>query len=533
MMNMRVKKDQTQPLSPATEAIENKSIGRIHGLIPHQTGYYYISLEEDYVTLFQRAAWKLFEASAKTDADEKKRATRLAHAVAKAYISSVLEHLSDSLYKTTESDEDLWVFLSFPELEARLHGAYKMRTLKEAMKELVEDGYVLKRSNRDPHFKALEYRMNLEQYRVELAALPQKTKKNRANMHAPQKDHANRPDERAISPVDHADMHDASCEIASCDEANSHTRRNSLDNTKRQYKDNIEKKAAPSHEQTVMQSETVTVAALLSLLQHVTQEQVHHVLEQRLYPTITEDMSPSTISSKQAVMAVEDGTSEEKPLQKPASDALRNSETVVALVEFLRGQRYTPNRRPRECHAARKLLSLQPAFSLSEIEAAWLHGSDDYWRHTHNEENVHVHDLVNQNSHGMYHVEAFLKHKRAQEWQMSQQFPHHQRDMPPVPPAQQDQRQPAMKRAILSEEQAKSLVEQIRQDAAVHGYRDLHGDMLQEGAAWMVRVSWLAPLAWKGDLGLEMYSAIQWQREFAEWQEILRIRETRNTRKGA
>src|SRR5260370_1628170 len=111
-----------------------------HGLLqPSRPGYFYITLEESYVTLFKISAENWFgEHKGEEDAIQKKNA-RLAHAVAKAYITDVLVHLSNDLYKQTQSQQNLWVFLSFPQLESRLHGGVKMRTLKDAMKEVIDD----------------------------------------------------------------------------------------------------------------------------------------------------------------------------------------------------------------------------------------------------------------------------------------------------------------------------------------------------------------------------------------------------------
>src|SRR5690348_2455643 len=136
-----------------------------HGLLqPNQPGYYYITLEESYVTLFKISAEKWFKLHKDEEDAEKKRNARSSHAVAKAYITDVLVNLSNDLYKTTKSEKNLWVFLSFPELEKRLHGGVKIRTLKEAMKEMIDDGYVFKRPNRDPRYKSLEYCVNLPKY---------------------------------------------------------------------------------------------------------------------------------------------------------------------------------------------------------------------------------------------------------------------------------------------------------------------------------------------------------------------------------
>lgn len=180
----------------------------MHGVLsPQQPGYYYITLEESYVVLFKLSAAHWYDAHKDEEHAEKQRDARLAHAVAKAYITDVLVNLSNKLQGQAIPESDLWVFLSFPELEERLHGACKLRTLKDAMKELVEDGYVFKRPNRDPRFKSLEYRLNLPQYRQELQGLPPKSAKNEsANLH----------DDSADLHDDDAKMHD--------DSANSHAR---------------------------------------------------------------------------------------------------------------------------------------------------------------------------------------------------------------------------------------------------------------------------------------------------------------------
>jgi hypothetical protein len=189
-----------------------------HGLLqPNQPGYFYTTLEESYVTLFKISADKWFEQH-KSEADaEKERNARSAHAVAKAYITDVLVHLSNDLYKATQSEKSLWVFLSFPQLESRLHGGVKMRTLKDAMKEMIDDGYVFKRPNRDPRYKALEYRLNLPKFRKELEALPSKLDKDEsANLH---------------DGIDDAKLHDDSAKLHD-DSANLHPRRN-IDLTKK------------------------------------------------------------------------------------------------------------------------------------------------------------------------------------------------------------------------------------------------------------------------------------------------------------
>jgi hypothetical protein len=210
-------------------------------------------------------------------------------------------------------------------------------------------------------------------------------------------------------------------------------------------------------------------------------------------------------------------------LEKPAPDAPRRAETVIALVEFLRDQRYTPQERPRELRAAYRLLTLQPELSLTEIEEAWLHGSDDYWRDTHGGDDVHVHDLFSQDSHGKYRVLAFLAHKRAQERRASQQTlaysSCYSRGRTGVPAPSQRPPSPPKPQPSLSEEQANGLVERIAQQANEHGYT-LSGTPEQQGEEWTVRVVWSSPY-WRKSLNLVICSVEQWNKEFAEWHETV------------
>jgi hypothetical protein len=91
-----------------------------------------------------------------------------------------------------------------------------MRTLKDAMKEMIEDGYVFKRPNRDPRYKALEYRLNLPKFRKELVALPAKPDKN---------DSAILHDDSADLHHDSADLHDDDAKLHDAS-ANLHPKRN-------------------------------------------------------------------------------------------------------------------------------------------------------------------------------------------------------------------------------------------------------------------------------------------------------------------
>ena len=234
-------------------------------------------------------------------------------------------------------------------------------------------------------------------------------------------------------------------------------------------------------------------------------------------------------SDESGTVEAETQTTRQEPpatLYKPAADASRTAEMVVALVEFLRGEPYTNEARSRELRAAKKLLVLQPTYSLAEIEEAWCHGSDDYWRERHAGQHVHVHDLVNTDSHGRYRIEAFLEHKRSQERRTASGRRQQQRNTPPPPvPATSQGQKPTM-----TEHEAHELIKVIGAVAEERGHAYLRGSVQQDGEGWIVRVSW-SSVAWKGDLDLEIRSREQWNREFAEWDEIIQLRSKK--RKGA
>ncbi len=51
-----------------------------HGLIPHQTGYYFITLEEDYIAMFEASARRQFEVSTKTKGTSENKVIKSAEA---------------------------------------------------------------------------------------------------------------------------------------------------------------------------------------------------------------------------------------------------------------------------------------------------------------------------------------------------------------------------------------------------------------------------------------------------------------------
>ena len=326
------------------------------------------------------------------------------------------------------------------------------------------------------------------------------------------------------------------CRIYTPDVKNVHS--SSEESTHRSEKDTLERhlkkdtlagavSPAITNKQTIKEAAPAT--DILSVLKNLPEEERQHILAHfqsadTTLPAAINDVTHER-SEEDAIDAELDQEQEKLPeiAQKPPADAPRTAETVVLLVEFLRGMRYSPEVRSREKRAAQKLLYLQPTYSLTEIEEAWVHGSDDYWRETHSGQDIHVHDLVNQNSHSVIRIQAFLEHKRSQE-RRTISSPRRQQQLsvltPPVSPSS-DEQKPTM-----SEAEARGLIKTVELAAQEKGHTNLRGSVQRDGEGWIVLISWQSS-AWKGDLALEIRSHEQWSREFSEWDEVIQLRSKR------
>jgi hypothetical protein len=326
--------------------------------------------------------------------------------------------------------------------------------------------------------------------------------------------------------------------------------------------DGKEKIASASTEQPLPQNETAALAAIIPLLKNLSQDQVQQILQalehldhlKETQPTesviplqqrseVLEEIPPaapqqaSAIEQASVVIEEEVNVNEEEVpeqpeepivLEKPAPKAPRRAETVLALIEYLRGKRYTGEQRTNELRSAAMLLTIKPELSLTEIEEAWEHGSDDYWLEVYGE-HVHVHDLIKKDSHDRYRVLAFLSHKRTQERYAANKsrygVPYGSRssrgrngfvvDAKPAKPVKPEPPKPE-----LSEEEATALVEHIAQQAVEYGYT-MHGTAERQDGGWIVRVRWTFPRR-KKDLNLPIYSFKQWKSEFKAWEEALK-----------
>jgi hypothetical protein len=118
--------------------------------------------------------------------------------------------LSDKQLAQGIEEKDLRVFLSYAQMEARIHGGCKLRVLKYAMKELLDEGYVVQYRNADPRFRARCYRIDAQKVRGELRALPQREQQGYYAVLPRKREEAENalmPEESTLVPVDDALMH--------------------------------------------------------------------------------------------------------------------------------------------------------------------------------------------------------------------------------------------------------------------------------------------------------------------------------------
>jgi hypothetical protein len=213
------------------------------------------------------------------------------------------------------------------------------------------------------------------------------------------------------------------------------------------------------------------------------------------------------------------------PIEHPGENAPRTAKTIVQLIEYLRGQRFV--QQGAQLRDAQILLAIQPPVSLHEIEEAWRHGSDDYWRER-DPLGMTVSDLKNREKiSGKPRILACLEHKRLQDRKQHRMvYTSHSFTQPHTESRVLQTPVPKPPVSSLSEEQAKVLAQRITEDGQTQNYI-LHGTAVPlETGGWKVVASWQSS-AWRGDLGLEIFSDQQWQKEFKSWQEIIQLRELR------
>ncbi len=120
-----------------------------HGVFQHRSGYFFTILEEDFCEVFKAPG---------------------VNEVCRAYITSILEHLTNKQYEATGSEKELWVFMSLPEMARRMRHACSERTIHKELQGMVKDGFIEKR--RAVGKATMEYKLNLKRIRKALEALP-------------------------------------------------------------------------------------------------------------------------------------------------------------------------------------------------------------------------------------------------------------------------------------------------------------------------------------------------------------------------
>jgi hypothetical protein len=128
-----------------------------HGVFQHRPGYFFTILEEDLCEVYRKEG---------------------VNEVCRAYITSILENLTNKQYESTGSEENIWVYMSLPEMARRCRYACSERTIHKELQGMIKDGYLFKR--RATGKATMEYRLSLKRIRKALEALPDKQSCNSA-----------------------------------------------------------------------------------------------------------------------------------------------------------------------------------------------------------------------------------------------------------------------------------------------------------------------------------------------------------------
>ena len=122
-----------------------------HGIFRHRTGYFYTILEEDFCEIYKAEG---------------------VNEVCRAYITSILENLTNKQFDENGSNDDIWVFMSLPEMARRMRNAYSERTIHKEIQGMIKDGFLKKR--RAAQKATMEYWVNIKKIQDALVSLPDK-----------------------------------------------------------------------------------------------------------------------------------------------------------------------------------------------------------------------------------------------------------------------------------------------------------------------------------------------------------------------
>jgi len=209
-----------------------------------------------------------------------------------------------------------------------------------------------------------------------------------------------------------------------------------------------------------------------------------------------------------------------QPVHRPDVHGPRTVEAIVQLIETLRGQQFDEQERPQQLHAAHTLLELKPALSLTDMQEAWLHGSDVYWRQHHDDRGMTALDLAHHNSHGKRRVIAALEHKRQQTQQRRHQQESrasglqrdhlHSPSVAVVPPP----------KYMMTEQEAQALALQIKRDGEQYNY-PLQAQPLCKETIWMVNVQLEQHM-------FRIQSRPEWTQRFPQIQQVMQLKQRLN-----
>ncbi|GER89658.1 hypothetical protein KDW_38200 [Dictyobacter vulcani] len=229
------------------------------------------------------------------------------------------------------------------------------------------------------------------------------------------------------------------------------------------------------------------------------------------------------IGSPQASLRDSQNKLSQHAINAPDMDASETITIIIQMVEHLRGQSFQELERHQQARAAAVIMKLRPALSLKDIEKAWLHGSDEYWKKNHDPLGMKITDLAHHNSHGKRRIIAALEHKRHQELIRKQV------SRPTLPPRLEvsgqhitstSMSQQANPKSIMTEQEAIQLAAQVKQDGQKHEYQ------LQARSSW-AQDRWLVEVQIDQHI-FTIHSQAEWSKKLAEIHEILQLKKKLN-----
>jgi hypothetical protein len=123
-----------------------------HSIIEHRANYYFLKIEEDYISMF-------FESDK--------------HRHCKAALLSIIEQWMNAKRTDTSKEDDLYVYMSYPQFVKRMFNLYGRNTVIACLDELVRASLLLRRPYTDAFNQdTFEYRLNIPEVQRRLQALP-------------------------------------------------------------------------------------------------------------------------------------------------------------------------------------------------------------------------------------------------------------------------------------------------------------------------------------------------------------------------